>query len=72
MNEDIKLMNQIANDILRLLNGYDTSQEMDFAVVLKILVSMAVNHGESAEDFAKVCYLSHMALTMPVASEELH
>lgn len=72
MELDYQKMSSLSNEIVGVMMKHDTTELMDFAVILKLAVMIAINNGESAEDFAKVCYLTHSAMSMSPNTEGMH
>ena len=65
-------MELLGNDIAETCMKHDTPPEMDFAVLLKLAVNIALHDGVDADGFLKACYLTYVAMTNHPETKELH
>jgi hypothetical protein len=65
-------MESLGNDIADVCLKHDTPPEMDFAVLLKLAVNIALHDGVDADGFLKACYLTYTAMTEHPDEKELH
>lgn len=65
-------MELLGNDIAETCMRHDTPPEMDFAVLLKLAVNIALHDGLDADGFLKACYLHYVAMTNHPETKELH
>ena len=65
-------MELLGNDIAEICMKHDTPPEMDFAVLLKLAVGIALHDGVDADGFLKACYLTYVAMTDHPDEKELH
>ena len=65
-------MESLGNEIADVCLKHDTPPEMDFAVLLKLAVAIALHDGIDVDGFLKACYLTYMAMTDHPDEKELH
>ena len=65
-------MELLGSDIADVCMKHDTPPEMDFAVLLRLAVAIALHDGVDADGFLKACYLTYVAMTDHPDEKELH
>lgn len=72
LDEIRRMMESLGNDLEEVCMKHDTPSEMDFTVLLKLAVNIALQDGLNADGFLKACYLTYMAMTDHPEEKELH